>query len=65
MYCVYLDPVSGVITRNATVFLDYEMVQNYTLNVSAEDLGDPSNVATALVFIQVLVCMQQFRGHLK
>lgn len=52
-----VDASSGEITRNASVFFDFERTRMYTLNVSAEDMGDPSNLETVLVLIQIIVCM--------
>lgn len=52
---IYTDERSGVITRNTSVHLDRERVNQYTLNVSATDTGEPPNVASVEVIINILV----------
>ena len=37
--------------------LDFERVEEYRLNVSARDHGDPSNLATVLVVIAIIVSL--------
>lgn len=49
------DSTSGSITRNISVILDFERTQMYVLNISAEDLGTPSNLAFAEVVIDITV----------
>ena len=59
MYCVptyiYVGEYSGLLSRNSSVYLDRERVSQYTLNVSASDRGEPSNIATVEVIVNILV----------
>lgn len=59
----HLDPITGVLTLNTSVFLDFERIQIYMLNVSAEDLGQPSNTAFVQVVIEIIVRSLQPMSH--
>ncbi len=58
MYCllfVLVDPMTGQLSRNATITLDYEEEQTYTLTIVAEDDGDAPLSSEATVTIDIMV----------
>ena len=53
---VFADSMDGSISLNRSAgILDYEVTRMYVLNVSAQDMGYPSNTAFVLVTILVTV----------
>ena len=49
-----LNPATGTVSVNG---LDYETDQNFTLIITAEDGGTPSNTAEATLSVTVLVSL--------
>jgi len=56
----FLGPGSGSFSRNATITIDYEDIQRYSLTVLAEDGGTPTRSSQTIVEILVTVRHGQF-----
>ena len=57
------DEQTGVITRNASVVLDFESVAEFQLEVVAADNGDVSRESTVQVLIDILVWNGTAHSH--